>query len=205
LEFLLPVAGVGLVGNEGGMATDIAGNLYFAESAAGRIRKVTPDGTITTVAGLGGSPCPAPPGCLPLGDGGPATSASLAYPLGVAVDRNGNLFIADSEHALVRKVTPDGTITSVAGNGKWPDYGTPISGPAAGSPIGPVYGVALDDPGNLFIATGSDILKVSTDGNISALHAGLATAKAVAVDRAGNLYVAGTQCDNNPIEEEEKC
>jgi sugar lactone lactonase YvrE len=203
LEFLMP--GRGLVGSEGGMATDSAGNLYFAESAAGRIRKVATDGTISTVAGVGGSPCPVFPNCLPLGDGGPATSASLSYPLGVAVDRNGNVFIADSANALVRKVTPYGMIATVAGNGKWPGFGAAADGPAANVPIGPVYDVTVDDAGDLFIAAAYDVLKVSTDGTISALHSGFGSVSSLALDRAGNLFVSGSQCDNNPIEELENC
>jgi trimeric autotransporter adhesin len=203
LEFLLP--GRGSLGNEGGMTTDSGGNLYFAETAAGRIRKVSPDGTITTVAGLAGPPCPSPPSCLPVGDGGPAINASLAYPLGVAIDRDGNLFVADSAHALVRKVTPDGIITTVAGNGKWPGFGQPVSGSATDVAIGPIYSVAPDDAASLFIAAYSDVLKVSTDGKISALHAGLNSVSSVAVDHTGNLFVSGTLCDNNPIEELENC
>jgi sugar lactone lactonase YvrE len=195
LQFLWP--GVGSQGNEGGMATDSAGNLYFAETAAGRVRKVSLDGTITTVAGVGGPLCAVPPNCVPLGDGGPATSASIAYPLGVAVDRFGNLFIADSEHALVRKVTPDGTITTVAGNGKWPVYGDPISGKATDIGLGSVYGVALDNASNLLVAANGGLLKVSTDGTISALPVGIGV-RSVALDGAGNLFVAGTKCDDTP-------
>jgi sugar lactone lactonase YvrE len=183
LQFVIP--GRGSLGKEGGMATDNAGNLYFAESAAGRIRKVATDGTISTVAGVGGSPCPTP-ACLPLGDGGPATSASLAYPLGVAVDNKGNVFIADSAHALVRKVTPDGMITTVA-------------------VVGAVYDVTVDDAGDLFLAAAADVYKVSTAGTISALHSGFASIVSLALDRTGNLFVSGSRCDGNPVEEFENC
>ena len=81
---------------QSGLAADSAGNLYIAETGAHRIRKVSPDGTITTVAGVGVPRCSGPTTCLPLGDGGPATSAALSYPTSVAVDSFGNLFIADS-------------------------------------------------------------------------------------------------------------
>lgn len=87
-----------------GVAVDCSGNLFIADKGNQRIRRVSPDGIITTVAG-GGS--------AGLGDGGPATSAQLNYPGGVAVDGAGNLFIG--ELGRVRKVTPDGIITTVAG------------------------------------------------------------------------------------------
>src|SRR5262249_38723660 len=107
----LQLAVVGLA-PQSGLAVDAAGNLYVAETGNHRIRKVSPDGIITTVAGVGGPPCPGPGQCLPLGDGGPATSAALSLPTGVAVDNKGNLFIADYGHSRIRKVSPDGKITT---------------------------------------------------------------------------------------------
>ena len=93
----------------GGVALDAAGNLFIADTWNHRIRKVTPGGVISTVAGngtLGFS-----------GDGGPATAAQLNYPSDMAVDAAGNLFIADTGNHRIRKVTPGGVISTVAGNG----------------------------------------------------------------------------------------
>ena len=86
-----------------GLAVDSAGNLFIADSLNCRIRVITPSGMITTVAGTGkfGS----------LGDGGPATSAQLNTPSGVALDAAGNLYIADSQNSLVRRLTPDTSAT----------------------------------------------------------------------------------------------
>src|ERR1700736_2645147 len=91
--------------NPNGVAVDGAGNLFIGDS--GRVRKVSPSGIITTVAG-NGTPRLS-------GDGGPATSAQLYSPTGVVVDRAGNLFIPDSGRD--RKVSPSGIIATVAGNG----------------------------------------------------------------------------------------
>ena len=90
-----------------GVAVDWAGNLFIADST--RIRKVTPDGIITTVAGNGNF--------VFAGDGGPAANAQLSYVEGLAVDGAGNLYLADSANFRIRKVSPDGIITTVAGNG----------------------------------------------------------------------------------------
>ena len=93
-----------------GFAIDQAGNLYVVERANQRVRKISTDGIITTVAGTGiwGFS----------GDGGPAVNAQLAYPEGVAVDGSGNLYIADTDNNRIRKVSTDGTISTVAGSGK---------------------------------------------------------------------------------------
>src|ERR1035438_7874223 len=117
------VAGNGLWGysGDGGAATnaklyypycvavDATGNLVIADSENSRIRKVGNNGIITTVAGDGGAGYS--------GDGGAATNAALYYPGGVAVDVTGNLFIADSVNQRIRKVSTNGIITTVAGNG----------------------------------------------------------------------------------------
>ena len=90
-----------------GVAVDGQGNVYIADSDNHRVRKVSPGGTITTFAGTGMQGFS--------GDGGPATSAQLRYPHGVAVDGQGNVYIADCDNGRVRKVSPGGTITTFAG------------------------------------------------------------------------------------------
>ena len=160
-----------------GVAVDGAGNLFLAESGNNRIRKVTPDGIITTVAGS------STPGFS--GDGGPATSAQLAYPSAVAVDGAGNLFIADTNNNRIRQVSPDGTITTVAGNGSGGNPAPPIGncshsltdgGPATQAEVCQPTAVAVDGAGNLFITDtvytdGYDIYqsvrKVSASGTIT--------------------------------------
>ena len=124
-----------------GVVVDGAGNLYIADTINNSIRKVTPGGTITTVAGDGTYGYS--------GDGGPATSAELAHPYGVAVDGAGNLYIADADNQRIRKVTPGGTITTVAGG----TYGySGDGGPATSAELYEPTGVAVDGAGNLYIA-----------------------------------------------------
>src|SRR5262249_43599938 len=125
-----------------GVAVDGAGNLYIADLRNSRIRKVTTDGLISTVAGnetTGYS-----------GDGGPATSAQLNSPNGVAVDGAGNLYIADYSNNRIRRVTTDGLISTVAGNGTRGYSGD--GGPATFAQLSGPAGVALDAAGNLNIA-----------------------------------------------------
>ena len=90
-----------------GVAADAAGNLFIADTFNNRIRKVSANGIITTVAGTGARGFG--------GDGGPATAAQLNYPQGVAVDAAGSLFIADTGNMVVRKVSASGILTTVAG------------------------------------------------------------------------------------------
>jgi len=169
-----------------GMALGGAGDLFIADS--NRIRKVATSGTITTVAG-GGAASPA--------DGGPATSARLDGVLGVAVDGAGNLFIADSGSRRIRKVSPSGIITTVAGGGTLSGP-SGDGGPASSAQLNGPYGVAVDGAGNLFIVEYGYIRKVSASGIISTVAGGgawgtsahLSWPGGVAVDGAGNLYIA---------------
>lgn len=178
-----------------GLAVDASGSLLMADSENHRIRKISAEGIVTTVAGNG----------IPIraGDGGPATSASINYPLGITVDRQGNLFIADYGNDCVRKVSVDGTIETVAGTGTRGFSGD--GGPATSALLFAPRDVAVDQEGNLFFtdAVNNRIRKVSRDGTIStaagnggfansddgtlATSAALRLSGAIAIDSDGGL------------------
>src|SRR5262249_23770490 len=107
------------------VAVDMSGNIYVADNLDHPVRKNTPDGTIRTAAGTGA------PGFS--GDGGPAVEAKLQSPVRIALDSAGNLFIADSGNARIRKVTTAGVISTVAGNGREGFSGD--NGPASSASI----------------------------------------------------------------------
>lgn len=125
------------------LALDAAGNLFIADLGNNRIRKVSTQGTISTVAGsssiYGYS-----------GDGGPATAARLSLPSGVAVDAHANLYIADTGNDRIRRVDGRGVITTVAGNGHRGFAGD--GGPATAAELNGPVGIALDARGSLYIA-----------------------------------------------------
>ncbi len=186
----------------GGLAVDRAGNVYIADVGNHRVRKVNAAGTISTYAGTG------TPGTV--GDGGPAISAQLyavlstSWPVqGMAVDTAGNLYITDEVNHRVRKVTPDGIISTFAGGGLFSLLGD--GGPAAKSGLPAPTSVAVDSAGNVYIVDGLRIRKVNTAGIITTVagngtpsysgDGGPATGAAMepesmAVDSAGNLYIA---------------
>ena len=96
-----------------GVAVDAAGNVYIADWGNSEIRKVSPSGAISVIAG-DGIACSSAPVC---GDGGPATTAALNFPEAVAVDSAGNVYVADTGDNEVRRISPAGMITRIAGNG----------------------------------------------------------------------------------------
>ncbi len=192
------------LGLASGVAVDGAGNLFIADMESCKIRKVTPDGIITTVAGTGAFGYS--------GDGGQATSAKLTNPMGIAVDGAGNLYVADTGNFRIRKVSLAGIITTVAGGGTI-SFQPPNPIPTGDGGLATLaildfpVGVAVDGPGNIYIADQgfTRIRKVTTDGIINTIagngsrgyygDGGLATSAAmngpagVAVDGAGNVYV----------------
>ncbi len=184
-----------------GLAVDAAGNIYIADTGNSRIRKVTPDGTISTIAGNG----------IPdfQGDGGPAVNAELNFPRAIAVDSIGTVYIADTGNARIRKISPSGIITTIAGDGNTSFSGD--GGPAAQAELYDPWQLAIDAAGNLFVVDRSNqrIRKIATDGTITtvagngtqayagdggkATSASLYVPDAVAVDAAGNLYISEAQ------------
>lgn len=183
-----------------GLAMDGSGDVYVADPYNQRIRKFTPDGRITTVAGTGVSGFS--------GDGGFATNAMLNSPWRVAVDSTGNLFIADSFNFRIRKVDSTGFITTVAGNGL-PGYAGDNIAATNTSIAGDQ--VAIDRNGNLYIGGGSDcrIRRVDPEGIIHTVagsgtfgfrgDGGFATNAqigwcygGIGLDKDGNLLIADT-------------
>ena len=210
------VAGSGRIGDGGpataaqlssvqGVAADRWGSLYVADTDNQRVRKISANGIITTVAGTGTAGFS--------GDGGPGTAAQLNLPYGVAVDLAGYLYIADLGNNRIRRLSPDGTITTIAGNGH---KGTsPDGGAATDAALMTPRNVAVDAAGNLYVSEfeGHRVRKVSPDGRIwtaagtgvagysgeggPAPQAQLAFPAGLALDRAGALYIADSQ--NNRI------
>ena len=182
-----------------GVALDGAGNLYIADKNNNRIRKVDAStGNISTVAGTGTFGFS--------GDGGAATAARLSFPNGVAVDGDGNLYIADGSYRIRKVDASTGNISTIAGTGAFGFGGD--GGAATAARLYSPTGVALDGDGNLYIADSGNhrIRKIDTSGNIStvagtgtrgfggdggaATEARLNYPRDVALDGAGNLYIA---------------
>ena len=189
---LTPVNGAAAV------ASDSAGNVYFTDTWNNRIRKVSPDGTVVTVAGTGVNGA--------AGDSGPAVGAQLGNVFGVALDAAGDIYIVDTGNSTIRKVDTNGVITTVAGNGTAGFSGD--NGPATSAQLNLPYGVALDAAGNLYIADRYNyrVRKVDTSGVITTVagngtqgnsgDSGLATSAefgvitGLAISSNGGIYVA---------------
>jgi streptogramin lyase len=180
-----------------GVAVDTNGNLYVADTYNETIRKITLGGVVTTLAGSAGSS----------GSGdGTGTAARFYNPFGVAVDNNGNLYVADTYNSTIRKIAAGGIVTTLAGSA-----GNPGSADGTGNAArfdGP-YGVAVDTNGNVYVADAyNDTIRVVTPGGVVTTLAGSAgnsgsadgtgsaarfsVPKGVAVDVNGNVYVADT-------------
>ena len=194
------------IGTPQGVTLDAAGNLFIADQNWHRIRMVNTSGVITTVAGNGSGGFS--------GDGGPATSASLNNPFGVAVDSTGNVFIAEKGNHRIRKVNTSGVISTVAGSGSpryWGDGG-PATLAWLGNNDDDPAGIALDSAGNLFIGSENRVRRMTTGGEITtvagngecdfggdggpAAAAPLCHPFGVAVDSVGNVFIAeqGNHC-----------
>jgi Bacterial Ig-like domain (group 2)/NHL repeat len=180
------------------VACDSAGNLYIADTANNRVRKVDTTGVISTFAGTGTAGFG--------GDNGPAAAALLSGPDGLAFDSHGNLYISDKSNSRIRVIDGGGTITTFAGNGTTGFSGD--GGNATNASLGLPVGLAFDSAGNLFFADGDRIREVLTTGIITtvagsanfgfsgdggpATSASLSGPTGVAIDHLGNLLIADT-------------
>ena len=214
------VAGIGTQGSNGdnqsataaqlyqpvGVTVDGSGNLFIADSFNSRIRKVNSAGIITTIAGGGNQP---------VSDGVVATTVQLANPAGVAVDNNGNVFIADTNRHSIRKVDSNGIITTVAGNDTQGFNGD--NQPATAAQLFFPESVVVDGRGNLFIADSGNnrVRKVDGNGIITtvvgtgvggfngdnqlATTAQINYPYGIAIDGSGNLFIS--DINNNRIRE----
>ena len=184
--------------NPGGVALDGSGNVYVADSYNHTIRKITSGGLVTTFAGTAGSPGSAD---------GTGSAARFYYPFGVAVDGSGNVYVADNGNNTIRKITSGGVVSTLAGT---------AGAPGAADGTGPAarfyapQGVAVDGSGNVYVAdTLNNTIRMITSGGVVSTLAGTAGTigsddgtgpaaqfyypMSVAVDGAGNIYVADTQ------------
>ncbi len=183
-----------------GIAIGPDGSLYISDQYNHRIRRLSQDGIITTVAGNGSAGFS--------GDGGPATQAVLNYPHGIAIGADGSLYISDSDNSRIRRVGPDGIITTVAGKASAGFSGD--GGPATQASLYRPYGIAVGADGSLYISDTSNtrIRRVGPDGIITtvagngsagfsgdggpALQASLSYPFGTAVGADGSLYISDT-------------
>jgi hypothetical protein len=186
-----------------GLAIDGTGNIYVGDFQSSTIRKVAPVGTdwvVTTVAGIAGTTGT---------NDGPGTSAQFAQPLDLAADSSGIIYVADTSNLTIRKITPDGTgwaVTTLAGN---PGHQGIIDGTGGAAQFSGPQGITADHNGNVFVADGPSIRKVTSAGGVTTLagcpaggctnaigsadgsgtEARFGLAGGVAVDGTGSLYI----------------
>ena len=143
----------------GSVALDAAGNLYVCDNGNNMIRKITPDGTVSTFAGSGTSGSA----------NGKGTAASFNSPFGIATDASGNVYVSDSGNNMIRKITPDGTVSTLAGG----QYGAK-NGTGTGASFNTPAGLAVDAAGNVYVADeNNNLIRMITQAGTVTTLAGI--------------------------------
>ncbi len=189
--------------NPSGISFDSAGNIYVADTLNNLIREITPGGVVTTLAGSAG---------VTGSTNGTGSAASFNNPYGVAVDSNGNVYVADTLNNLIREITPGGVVTTLAGSA---GVTGSTNGTGSAASFNNPYGVAVDSNGNVYVAdTGNNLIREIAPGGVVSTLVGSGSAGSsngtgiaasfngpygVAVGTSGNVYVADTF--NNLIRE----
>jgi len=179
-----------------GVVVDAAGNVFVSDAGNNAIRKITPAGLVTTFAGSG----------MPGAADGNGLAASFNQPAALAIDAAGNLYVADEGNNLVRKVTPAGVVSTIAGNGT---RGFTDGQGTAASIYGP-NAIAVDAAGNIYLGDIFKVRKISPSGLVTTIagsgvtgfangmgaSASFAVISGIALDAAGNIYVGdnGNNC-----------
>jgi sugar lactone lactonase YvrE len=183
-------------GEEAGIVADASGNIFVADAQNNRIRKISASGKVTTVAGDG----------IPGFRDGTASAAEFNFPRGITIDPQGNLFVADGSNFRIRKITPDGIVSTIAGG----DKEGSTDGGAGTALFEYPNDIVADGAGNLFVLDMSRVRKISADGEVITIagsddgyadgegaSAKFFTPDGIGIDLQGNIYVADT--NNNRI------
>jgi len=162
-----------------GIAMDDAGNVYVAEFASGAIRKISPEGSVTLLAGSPGNP-----GWTDAkGD-----NAHFRNPWSVTVDKSRNVYVADKDNFVIRQITADGRVTTIAGKPGVPGF---ADGNREAARFKDPHGIAVDSFGNIYVADTANeaVRKISVSGDVTSIASGLFNPESIAVDSVGTVYV----------------
>jgi serine/threonine protein kinase/sugar lactone lactonase YvrE len=163
-----------------GIAVANSGNIYVAEFASDTIRKVTPAGAVSLLAGSPGNPG---------WKDAKGDNAHFRNPWALAVDRSENVYVADKDNSVIRKITPDGLVTTLAGQHGAPGF---ADGPRETARFKEPHGVAVDSLGHVYVADTANqaVREISPSGDVTSIARGLFQPQSIAADSQGTVYVS---------------